>query len=120
MVKTMEKLNFRILTTAVTAGLGSLGLSACGPKGPEVTPNVPAVVVGHSYDDADNWFMPICARTCILVPQHDDEHFYLDVEQCGHEEFKKNNDEGCGVIDVEVSGDTYMNFADGSTIVFDK
>lgn len=89
--------------------------------GPEVTPNKPAKVVQHIYDDRDVWTTFISTgKTLIPITHVDPEHFYLQVEQCGHKEFTDKNSDGCGTFDVEVSSDTYQEFADGSTIVFNK
>jgi hypothetical protein len=115
----MEKLSIKKAAT-VFLPLGML-LAACGDTGPEVTKGVPAKVVQHAYDDRDVWTTIISTgKTVIPVTHVDPEHFYLTVEQCGHEEFMDDNSDGCGIFQVEVSQETYSQFADGSTIVFSK
>ena len=115
----MEKLSLKKAAT-VFMPLGVL-LAACGDNGPSVTKDVPAKVVQHEYDDRDVWFTFISTgKSTIPITHVDPEHFYLDVEQCGHKEFMDDNTDGCGIFSVEVTEQTYDQFADGSTIVFNK
>ena len=116
----MEK--FRVPKKVATAFM-PLGLlmAACGDSGPQIEYGVPAKVVRHEYDDKDVWVTFISTgKTLVPITHVDQEHFYLDVEQCGHEEFEKQNVDGCGILTVEVDQDTYGQFADGSTIIFNK
>ena len=115
----MEILKPKKLYAAAAMATGSIALVACGDSGPDVTKNEPAIVREHVYDDADTWYLPISTgKTVIMVPQFDPEHYYLVVEQCGHDEFNDKSVDGCGLIEVEVDQSTYAQYDDGSTIVF--
>ena len=115
----MEKIvNFRVVAAGLGVSIGALGLSACGQEA-EILYDVPGVVASHEYDDPDTWTTIIPAgRVMVPVVQYDPEHFYLNVEQCGHDEFKPESKDGCGVISVEVDAGTYHTFKDGDQIVF--
>lgn len=114
--------NRRLLKPLLAIGLGAVSLTACGESDPTVTRGVPAIVREHEHRDAYTTYIPIVTgRVTTIMPIFHPERFYLDVEQCGHKEFKKeDNPDGCGIIQVDVNKDVYNNFQDGETIVFNK
>lgn len=104
----------------MVGAVGALTLASCASS-PEVTPNVPAQVVSHEYDDRDVWTsFVMVGRVMVPITHVDPEHFYLTVQQCGHDEFKDENSDGCGQFQVEVNSDTYQVYNDGSNITFSE
>jgi hypothetical protein len=108
----MEKNNkLRRGLAVVAAGTGILALSGCGDSA-QITPGVAGEVVGREYDDRD---VIVVGRVVTVQP----EEFFLRVKQCGHEEFTTpENELGCAIFTVEVSEETYQEFQDGESIVF--
>lgn len=119
-----ETLKQRSVKTGLAVGLGLTMLVGCGADGPDITPNVAGTVVGHEYDDADTWTSFIMAgKVLVPITHHDDEHYYLKVNQCGHPEFmegENGNEAGCGIFTQEVSKQDYQSYPDGSTITFNE
>lgn len=116
----MEKLNQGPIKAFIGIGVGTFALLGCG-ESTDVLPNVPARVVSHEYDDRDSWITySRVGKITVPITHVDPEHFYLHINQCGHEEFKDDNSDGCGTFKIEVSKETFTNYQDGETITFSE
>lgn len=114
----MEKIfSLRTVGTAVGLCIGSISLFGCGDKEAQFFDGKPATVVSHEYDDPDPGFI-IIGKVPIFFTYP--EHYYLNVDQCGHDELRDQNPNGCGLFTVEVDQETYDQHPDGSTILLAK
>lgn len=104
----------RLVRGMLIAATGALSLTACA-EDPEVLPNQPAVITEHLYDDADDYLVLVGK---VPIWQHDEEHFYLRVEQCERVGQRGADERGCVTADVEVSAETYHAYPNGSQISF--
>lgn len=102
----------------ITAALGMVGILVGGCSGPEVLPNRPATVIAHEHHPG--YFMTTMAGK-VPITTYYPESFHLDVRQCDRMEDDTEDDvkDGCIVEHMTVSEETYNNYQDGDSIVFE-
>lgn len=100
------------IAAAIAAGAAALTLVGCGES--VFAQGGPAKVEAHKYDDPDNYLILVGK---VLVPEHDDAHWYLDLIQCDRAGDPSANQAGCVHGEIEVTEQTYNEYPDGSTIV---
>lgn len=117
----MEKIQSKYIKFGLALGAGVLALTGCA-ESEQFNYSQPGTVTQHEYDDPDTYTTFILVGK-VMVPMvhHDPAHYYLDVEQCGHEDQKTDtNPQGCYTFQEEVSEQTYNQFADGASITLQK
>jgi len=93
----------------------ALGLAACSSV--EIEAKKPSTVIEHVYHAPYVTFI-YSGKT--MIPMSHPEQFGLDIQQCGDEEQKHANEDGCVEKEVLVTKATYDQYKDGDTITFDK
>jgi hypothetical protein len=101
----------RPATAMVAVGVGIAALTACGV---EIEENKPATVIEHVDYPANVSFI---MAGKVLVPIITPERFGLELKQCDREGDPDADAGGCVTAEVDVSRETYEQYADGDTIV---
>ncbi len=110
----MEMLRNPYIRKGLAGAAAILALAGCEiGRGAEILPRRPAEVVAHEYHPPYTTIFPAGK---ILIPIFHPAEYHLDLQQCDRSRDEYADRQGCVAAHVQVYGDTYEKFADGSTI----